>query len=177
LRFKNTLLKLKNSFVILILACCCSLSAQPLTAPRGADVSTWQKDKYPSVFLIGEYSNAFEALSRSHNTPLINACDEDMEIAFSKWVDMMMALETYSEEEGYDIRGVKMWIKIFWAADGAVEHIAYFLKPQSRNISTKKLSDFFKGFIRTYKLPLEVERSFSHYGSVSFPTHYRLIKP
>jgi len=150
----------KKLLVIAILGCTLSLGAQPLTAPKGADVSTWQKDKYPPVFLIGDNSKAFEALSRSHNIALIDACEDDMEVAFSKWVDMMLALETYSKEEGYDIRGIKMWIKIFWAADGSVEHIAYYLKPHSRNVATEELSNFFDNFISTYKLPLEVERSF-----------------
>jgi len=167
----------KKLLVIAILGCTLSVGAQPLTAPKRADVSTWQKDKYPAVFLIGEHFRAFEALSRSHNIALIDACDDDMEVAFSKWVDMMLALEKFSAEEGYDIRGIKMWIKIFWSANGSIEHIAYYLKPQSRNVSTKELSNFFDSFKSTYKLPLEVDRRYSHYGSVSFPTHYQLIKP
>ena len=154
-----------------------ALQAQPLTFPKGADTGSWQKDKYPTVFLIGDDSRAFEALSRSYNIPLLNACEDDLETAFYKWKDMMIALEKFSQSEGYDIRGIKMWIKIFWAADDSLEHIAYFLKPQSRNVSTEELSAFFKNFMATYKLPIDVERSFSHYGSVSFPTYYQLNHP
>jgi len=166
--------------VLAIAIFCCTfaaLQAQPLTSPKGANTDLWQKDKYPTVFLIGDDSRAFEALSRSYNIPLLNACEDDIETAFYKWKDMMISLENFSKSEGYDIRGIKMWIKIFWAADGSVQHIAYFLKPHSRNVSTEELSTFFESFMDTYKLPIEVERSFSHYGSVSFPTYYQLNQP
>lgn len=169
---------MKKILAIAVFSCMfIALQAQPLTSPKGADTGAWQKNKYPTVFLIGDDSRAFEALSRSYNIPLINACEDDIETAFYKWKDMMIALENFSKSEGYDIRGIKMWIKIFWAADGSVEHIAYFLKPHSRNVSTEALSAFFKNFMATYKLPIEVERSFSHYGSVSFPTYYQITRP
>jgi len=169
---------MKKILVIALLSCMLAvLQAQPLTSPKGADTNAWQQEMYPTVFLINDHSNAFEALSRSYNTPLINACEDDLETAFYKWKDMMIALENFSKSEGYDIRGIKMWIKIFWAADGSLEHIAYFLKPHSRNVSTEELSDFFQSFMATYRLPIDVERSFSHYGSVSFPTYYQLTKP
>ena len=169
---------MKKVLAIAIISCICFiLQAQPLTSPRGENTDLWQDDGYSDVFLIGDDSKAFEALSRRYNTPLLDACEDDIKTAFYKWKDMMIALEKFSESEGYDIRGVKMWIKIFWAADGSIEHIAYFLKPHSRNISTDELSDFFQRFMATYKLPLEVERRFSHYGSASFPTYYQQEQP
>ena len=169
---------MKKILAIAIFSCMLfTLHAQPLTAPKGTNTDAWQKEIYPTVFLIGDDSRAFEALSRSYNTPLINACEDDIETAFYKWKDMMIALENFSKSEGYDIRGIKMWIKIFWASDGSIEHIAYFLKPHSRNVSTEELSDFFESFMTTYKLPLEIKRGFSHYGSVSFPTYYQMTQP
>ncbi len=161
---------------VILLSLMVSLAAQPLTAPRAAEVSTVQKGQYPAVFLIGEYSDAFESLSRQYKISLLNACEDDMDLAFAKWIELMRAIELYSEKQNYDIRGVKMLIKVFWAADGSIEHIAYYLKPNSRNIDTEILSSIFTNFAKEFKTTLNYGEDYSHYGSASFPTYYQLIK-
>lgn len=170
---------MKNLFVIavLLLSLMVSLGAQPLTAPRKANVSTLQKGQYPAVFLIGDYSDAFESLSRQYEISLLNACEDDMDLAFNKWIEMMRAVELYSEKYNYDIKGVKMWLKVFWAADGSIEHMAYYLKPNSRNIDTEILSSLLTNFAKEYKTTLDSNADYSHYGTASFPTFYQLIKP
>ncbi len=170
---------MKNLFVTatLLLSLMVTLGAQPLTAPKGADVSALQKGQYPAVFLIGDYADAFESLSRQYEISLLNACEDDMDLAFSQWIDLMMAIELYSEKYNYDIKGIKMWLKVFWAADGSIEHMAYYLKPNSRNIDTEVLSNLLTNFARQYKSSLSSKNDYSHYGSASFPTFYQLIKP
>ncbi len=132
-------------------------------------VEKWQKSKHPTVFLIEQESYAFEQLSMRYENNLISACDNDMENAYGKWMNMLREIQKFSEDRDFDIKGVKMWIKIFWSTDGRVDHIAYFLKPSSRNINTDALTIFFKDFVRFYRFPVNTEYEFSHYTSASFP--------
>lgn len=132
-------------------------------------IDNWQKSKHPSVFLIEDNSDAFEQLSMRYESSLITACENNMDNAYSNWISMMREVETFAEAKNFDIKGVKMWIKIFWANDGSIDHIAYFLKPNSRNISTTALSKFFKDFANFYKFPVTTQFEYSHYGSASFP--------
>lgn len=132
-------------------------------------VEKWQKSKHPAVFLIQQESDAFEELSMRYENNLISACDNDMDSAYSNWINMLKEMERFAEDREFDIKGVKMWIKIFWSNDGNVDHIAYFLRPNSRNINTDALTIFFQDFVRFYRFPIETEYEFSHYSSASFP--------
>ena len=125
----------------------------------------------PKVFLIGEYEAQFEDLMSSHSTLLLSACDNDMKIAFQKWQSMLQAMEKHSEAVNYNLKGVKIWLNVFWDEDGSIEHIAYYLKPNSRNVDTDELTLFFIDFINSYRFPLVVGEKFSHYGMASFPTY------
>lgn len=127
------------------------------------------------VFLIGEDQKSFEKLSLEYQDLLLTACDDDMEDAFMKWMQMLRDIEAYSEDLDYDIKGVKMWLKVFWGPEGTIRHIAYFLKPNSRNINIDQLTAFFKSFISQYKFPVVHSESYSHYGSAAFPTFPRRV--
>ena len=135
-------------------------------------ITTAQSDSIlPKVFILGEET---EGLSSEYETLLMTACNDDPEVAFSKWVDMVLAIEAYSEKTtGFDIRGTKMWIKVFWDKDGTIDYISYFLKPTSKNIPVNELNAFFKAFMSTYKLPLDATTKYHHYGAISFPSHYK----
>ncbi len=127
----------------------------------------------PTVFLIGENTETFEKLSGKYETTLITACNGEMGDAYRKWMELMIALETYAEDNDFDINGSKMWIKFFWGEDGTIDHIAYHLKPNSRNIDTKSLTNLLEGFVAHYQMPVKFEYKFSHYASASFPTFYK----
>jgi hypothetical protein len=127
----------------------------------------------PKVFMIGEYERQFEALMQEHSMLLLTACNNDMNFAFEKWQGMLGAMETHSEKVNFDLKGVKLWLNVFWEEDGGIKHIAFHLKPNSRNVDTDKLSLFLISFINNYRFPLVVGEKFSHYGMATFPTFYK----
>lgn len=124
----------------------------------------------PKAFLLGEHEQTFEKLVMNHQEALLSVCDNDMDLAFNKWMGMIFSMEAYADEISYDLKGVKLWLNIFWEEDGSLKHIAYYLKPNSRNIDTQELTAFFSSFMNHYKFPLVASKKFSHYGSAAFPT-------
>jgi len=129
----------------------------------------------PKVFILGEHEKAYEQLNLNYSVMLLTACNGDMDYAYQKWLSMLNEMEAYSTLINYDIKGVKVWLNVFWNVDGAVKHIAYHLKQNSRNIDTAEFTAFLSSFINHYKFPLVTDKKYSHYGSASFPTHPRKL--
>lgn len=132
-------------------------------------------DTIPRVFLIGEYENQYENLYNEYNNLLIAACNNDINTAYEKWLDMLIAMENYSESIKFDIKGVKIWLNVFWNSDGSIKYLAYYLKPESKNMKTADMNAFFNGFIRQYKLPIKTNLKFTHYGFAAFPVYARKL--
>lgn len=176
---KIGLMKTANSIYIskvVLLFCFTLLSSSIVVAnaiPPSDDQISFKKT--PVVFQIGESPDLFETLSSKYNQPLITACSEDMNVAFDHWLDLFKGLERYAVENDFDINGVKVWVKVFWSADGFIDHLAFHLKPNSKNIDLKAFTILLEGFSSSYRLDLQSEQGFSHYGSASFPTMYRRI--
>lgn len=133
-------------------------------------------DKLPKVFKLGTHEQEYERLATEHQTLLLTACDDDMDGAFQKWVSMMSEMEKYAELVDYDIKGVKMWLHVFWNRDGSIRHIAYFLKGNSRNMEESEFAAFLSSFMNRYRFPLTFTSKFSHYGSASFPVFSNPVK-
>jgi hypothetical protein len=127
----------------------------------------------PIVAMIGEYEQAFASLAEQNPGILLSVCGNDMEIAYEKWTDMLVAMEDYAESINFDINGLKTYLYIFWNADGSFLHLGYYPKSLSRNIPPEELTAFFKGFTQEYKMQIRATEGYSHYGSASFPTHAR----
>lgn len=127
----------------------------------------------PKVFMIGEHERQYEHLMGEYSMLLLTACDNDMNFAFNKWQGMLAAMESHAESIDYDLKGVKLWLNVFWEEGGGIKHIAYYLKPTSRNVDTEKLTMFFISFVNNYTFPLMVGENFSHYGMAAFPTFYK----
>ena len=163
---------MKNILTVGILGFCALLSTA-FTAPDAVTPPDTRSGELPKVFLIGEYTDAFDKLSAEYSYQLYDACDQDLSKAFSKWTVMMLDVQQAAEAQGIDIRGLRLWLKVFWAKDGSIEHIAYFLKPNSRNIETRKLTAFLTAFANNYVFPLEATQKYSHYASASFPIYVR----
>ena len=130
----------------------------------------------PTVFLIGEYETQYTEAIQSYETLLITACENDMELAYSKWVSMLEEMEAYSDEIDYDLKGLKVWINIFWEPDGTISHLGYYLKTVSKNIDVEELSAFFKSFINNYRFPMAYDKKYSHFGTASFPVFARIME-
>ncbi len=124
----------------------------------------------PTVFVLGENEKNYEYLTQQYSQSLLEASGNDIKKAFNYWIDMMSAMDDYSNRVRYDLKGVKVWIHVFWAADGKVDHIGYILRPDSRNVKTEELTAFFSSFTRNYQFPLKSGKNFNHYTGASFPT-------
>jgi hypothetical protein len=129
----------------------------------------------PKVFILGEHEKAYEKLNLEYSVMLLTACNGNMDTAYQKWLSMLNEMEAYATLINYDIKGVKIWLNVFWNIDGTIKHIAYHLKQNSRNIDTAEFTAFLVSFINHYKFPLVTQSKYSHYGSASFPTHPRKL--
>jgi len=125
----------------------------------------------PPVFLIGEYENQYNELIDDYETLLFTVCDFDMDVAFSKWQSMLKEMSSFAATNDVDLDGVKIWLNVFLQKNGEISHLAYYLKPMSKNIDDLELRAFFKEFIKSYRFPLLAKSNYSHYGTASFPVH------
>ena len=93
-----------------------------------------------------------------------------MSNAYQEWQSLIHALEQVSKEENIDIKGLKMWTKVFWQENGQIDYIAFELKPQSKLIEVHTISKLLTKLTKTYKTSNTSISKFSHYGSASYPT-------
>lgn len=123
----------------------------------------------PKVFVLGQFENSYDDLVESYEQSLLTACDCTMKSAFGKWLSMLHELELYAAKQDVDIKGVKVWLHLFWNADGSVDHIAYHLRPNSKVIDAKVMNDLLAGFAKQYSFPLTATEGYAHYSTGSFP--------
>jgi hypothetical protein len=124
----------------------------------------------PAVFLIGQNESTYEQLMLDHSTMLLAVCENDMNKAYGKWVDLLASIEDHSKEVDFDLGGIKLWLNVFWNENGSIEHIVYHPKPNCRNVRTEDLSEFFASFVDSYVGSIQGDAKFAHYGSATFPT-------
>lgn len=130
----------------------------------------------PKVFLLGEDENLMNALNNKYTTLLMAVCQNDMELAYDNWMIMLSDMEEYADKIGFDIKGIKIWLNAYWNKSGKLEHLGYYLKPNSRNVKIEELNAFFISFMKNYQMKVTAKSRFYHNGSASFPTHYKFLK-
>jgi hypothetical protein len=124
----------------------------------------------PRVFVLGQFDGTpFEKMKGDYEATLASACKNDMELAFYSWVSLLKHMETYAGRTGYDLSGIKIWLYVFWSKEGNVDYIAYYPKPNSRNIKGEELTNFFNDFLKNYTFPIKNDKNFSNYSSANFP--------
>ena len=123
--------------ILIAISICFSLTT--INAQKSVD---GEKKAYPTVFQIGELPTVFESLSDEYSTALLEVCDDDVKRAYAQWSMMLKAMENHAKAKGFNLKGVKMWLKVFWNKDGTIEHIAFHLKPGSKNVDTEALTRF-----------------------------------
>lgn len=128
-----------------------------------------------TVFFIGEDEGEYEKLVQKYNTMLFEVCNNNMELAYDNWSIMMKDLEDFSNKNNIDLKGVKLWLNVFWDKDGTIDFIAFYPKPNSKNMNYDSVKTMFEGFVATYQSPLKHTSRFSHYGSVAFPVFSRSV--
>lgn len=127
----------------------------------------------PTVFIIGEYEQQFEELLMDYPANLLQVCKGDMAEAFERWIVMSGEIEAYAEKMNFDILGVNAWFHVFFDQTGKIDHLAYYLKPDSKNVDLKGMTRFLEEFIAQYQFPLIAEKNYQHYTSVQFPLIYK----
>jgi len=158
---------MRGIYIILLGICCSSFTSLAIAA-EGEEPSS-----LPRVFILGEHETAYEQLMLQQNTSLLAACDNDMQEAFVKLTSMYREIEAYADQLQFDIKGVRLWIHVFWDKNGMIQHLGYHLRPNSKNIDTSKLTNFLEDFIQQYRFPLTNDTGYSLYTSASFPVRYQ----
>jgi len=130
----------------------------------------------PKVFLLGDDEDMMNTLNKNYPNLLMKVCQNDMDVAYDKWMNMLAEMEVYAIKLDYDIKGIKLWMNVYWNKNGKIDYIGYYLKPNSRNIKTEELNAFFINFIKNYQMNLTYSGKFYHNGSAAFPTHYQFLK-
>ncbi len=131
----------------------------------------------PTTFLISEDDRAYGELVSSTPVLLLEVCNNSMDEAYKKWIYMLADIEEKAAEEGFEIRGLKIWMNVFWSANGNISHIVCYPKPNSKNIEYNDFTKFLNRFAKDYKLDVKSNKSFAHYGSASFPTFVEQMFP
>ena len=130
-----------------------------------------QVQELPKIFQLGEHEKPYENATQTYSKTLLEVCNNDMNLAFNHWIGMMRSMDEFADKIQFDLKGVKVWMHVFWNEDGGVDHIGYFLRPDSRNINTAELSAFFSAFIGKYEdFPAKADEKFSFYTGATFPT-------
>ena len=125
--------------------------------------------RQPRVFIMEENELLIDKLSDKYDTFLIEACDNNLDKAHDKWTKTLIAMEDYAKMWKYDIKGVKIWVKIFCNKKGYIDYVAYSLNPNSKGVDTEIFTKFLNRFIRVYRLDIRSSNHFSHYGRAAFP--------
>lgn len=145
--------------IILLLACCCLLGTAAVA-----------QGTLGRAFVLGENEQSYEQLASQYSAGLLQVSNNDMKVAFEHWLDLLQAVDDYADRINYDIKGVKVYLHVFVAADGTIDHIGFLPRPDSRNVSVAELQAFFSGFARAYQMPVSGSQPFSHYAGATFPT-------
>jgi len=122
-----------------------------------------------NVSFIGENEEEYEMLMSECSTPLLYVSNNSMDEAYDIWTNMLATMTDKAEDQGLDIRGVKIWINVFWEADGSIKKIMYYPKPKSKNMDFDQLTTFFQTFAGDFNLDIDYESCFSHHGTAAFP--------
>jgi hypothetical protein len=130
-----------------------------------------QKSNFPKVVNVAQNSEILEDLSANYKSSLFSASDADFIKTTKNWQHILIGVEKYAEEIDFDLKGVKIWIKVFFAKDGNIDHITYILAETSINIDTIELEAFLRSFIRNYRLPESHEQKFSYDARIRFPLY------
>jgi hypothetical protein len=131
-----------------------------------------QQPSIPQVFVIGEYEDQYLDLSQTHPAVFMAVYGNDIDKAYQGWSEFLMDMEDYALDQSFDLKGVKLWLNLYFNADGTISNLAFFHKPNSRNVPDDELTVFFQKFVRQYRLPKSFDKGFQHSASASFPTFF-----
>jgi hypothetical protein len=119
---------------------------------------------------MGEFEREYEKTKESYTTTLLGTCNGNTDLAFEKWMRLMLTMEAYAKDINYDINGIKMWIEVGCEPDGNIKYLSYALKPNSRFVEENELTGFLTSFVMKYKFSTTSQRFFIN-THASFPIY------
>lgn len=137
-------------------------------------VFTFAQSTDAKVSLIGDDEKSYESVISECPSLLLQVTNNSMDKAYQHWTSMLIDMETSAADSGLDLKGAKLWINLFWEADGSIKNIVYYPKPNSKNMDFDVVTAFLENFAADYHMPVSHTECFSHYGSASFPVHRTL---
>ena len=161
---------MKQPIWILLLLLCTGV--YPL---RTQTLSNGETGRTRSVFLLGSNDTGVAAITRDYPANLMSVCGDSMDQAYEHWMQLLVEMENFSRQQQFDLKGLKIWINVFWNKNGTIDHISYYPKPNCRNIPFAELTAFLKAFMDQYDSGKQTGINYCHYGSASFPTHARVL--
>ena len=152
----------------------CSAASYTLQSQELSDLS-----EVPSVFRLGNHSAAYETLLSGCNNSLLENAGESLDEAYIYWLNLLQSIEEYAKDGNFDIRGVKLWLNIFWDSRGRIMHICYYPKHDSRNIDFDRFEKMLTEFVSEEHPGISSNSCFNHSGTAQFPSHadFLLRKP
>ena len=124
----------------------------------------------PKAFVLADFEEISEKYAPEYQH-LLDACDGNLDKAFEKWLEMLTEMERESKKQKINLSGVKMWMQVYFDESGGIDHIGFFLKPNSKNIDQRDLRVFLEKFARSYQFPITANSKYTHYTTVSFPVY------
>jgi len=132
-------------------------------------MSTFSFAQANRVFTFDENVGLSDSLTLLYDNSLFQICNNDFNEAQDAWINLLLEMEAYSDVINFDLKGIKLWIQLFWDEDGKIKYIGYQLKPESRFVKNEDLKAFFSSFINNYHFPKVTKKKFNHSGNITFP--------
>ena len=132
-----------------------------------------QNSTLEKVFLLGGEEQKYEQLTSTYSQSLLEAASGDIQTALGQWLEMQLAMDRYAEQINFNLNGIKVYMHIFFAANGQIDQLGFLLRPDSRHVEVEELRAFFAQFIAQYQFPLQSARPYNHYTGAAFPTLYQ----
>lgn len=130
-----------------------------------------QAQEQPLIIHMTDQDSLMQVFNKNYSTSLLVAADTNLSKMRQTWEDMLIQLEQLSKQEQVDLRGAKLWFKVYWQPNGEIAHIAYQLQPRSLNLPRAELEALLQYFVQQYRPSLFFKKSFSHQTAISFPTY------
>lgn len=130
-----------------------------------------QSQDIKRVINISNDSKILEFLSAEYKNSLFTASDTNFVKTMQNWKHLLTAMELYAKQINFNVNGVHLWLKVFWAKDGTIEYITYYLLDKSVNINQEDFEAFLRSFMRNYELPQTHKTGFSYDSRVVFPLY------
>jgi hypothetical protein len=127
-------------------------------------------NKLPKAFQIGEYESGYGNLIKLYPESLLTTSKDSLELAYVNWMYLLYDMEQHSKSINVDLKGLKIWLNVFWNKNGSIDYITFYPKPNSRNMDFNKLTAFFIDFVNNYNVRIKGKDNFSHFGSARFPS-------